>query len=215
LRGAKRTPQLLLLRVAVNTATRSHPPILAPSRAAWHRGGVTERTSPPLAIELQERLRPVRLLCLDVDGVLTDGNLYWSDGGGWSQRFSVRDGFGIKLLQEQGFEVAILSGGDLRAGRERAASLAIRHAYFGVPDKVARYHQLSRELGISPNETAYMGDELVDIGMIRLVAFGATVPEAVDEVRAAALYVTRRPGGDGAVREVCDLIRAHADHGRK
>jgi 3-deoxy-D-manno-octulosonate 8-phosphate phosphatase (KDO 8-P phosphatase) len=175
---------------------------------------VTERTIPPLSIELQERLRPVRLLCLDVDGVLTDGNLYWSDAGGWSQRFSVRDGFGIKLLQDRGIEVAILSGGDLRAGRERAASLAIKHAYFGVGDKVARYHQLAKELSVTPEQTAYVGDELVDVPMIQLVAFGATVPEAVDEVRAAARYITRRPGGDGAVREVCDFIRAHSDHGR-
>ena len=174
-----------------------------------------ERTSRPLAPELQERLRPVRLLCLDVDGVLTDGNLYWSDGGGWSQRFSVRDGFGIKLCQERGIEVAILSGGDLRAGRERAASLGIRHAYFGVGDKVARYEDLARLLAISPGETAYVGDELVDIPMIRLAGFGATVPDAVDEVLDAAAYITRRPGGDGAVREICDLIRAHADHGRR
>ncbi|MSP63542.1 MAG: 3-deoxy-D-manno-octulosonate 8-phosphate phosphatase [Myxococcales bacterium] len=175
---------------------------------------MTERTTPLLSLDLQARLRPVRLLCLDVDGVLTDGNLSWSDAGGWSQRFSVRDGFGIKLLQERGIEVAILSGGDLRAGRERAASLAIRHAYFGVADKVARYHELAGVLGISPAETAYVGDELVDVPMIRLVAFGATVPDAVDEVRDAALYITRRPGGDGAVREVCDLIRTHSDFGR-
>ncbi len=175
---------------------------------------MTERARPPLPAELSERLRPVRLLALDVDGVLTDGNLYWSDGGGWSQRFSVRDGFGIKLLQERGIEIAILSGGDLRAGRERAASLAIRHAYFGVGDKVARYHELARSLDISPAETAYVGDELVDVPMIRLVGFGATVPDAVDEVQDAAHYVTRRPGGDGAVREVCDLIRAHATRAR-
>ncbi len=176
---------------------------------------MTERSavapSSTIPLELQARLRRVRLLCLDVDGVLTDGNLYWSDGGGWSQRFSVRDGFGIKLLQERAIEVAILSGGDLRAGRERAASLAIKHAYFGIGDKVARYRELTRDLEISPEETAYVGDELVDVPMIELVAFGATVPEAVDEVRRKARYVTHRPGGDGAVREVCDLIRAHSE----
>ncbi len=174
-----------------------------------------ERGGSPLSPELQERLRRVRLLALDVDGVLTDGNLYWSDAGGWSQRFSVRDGFGIKLLQDRGIEIAVLSGGDLRAGRERAASLGIRHAYFGVPDKVARYQELARELGIAADETAYIGDELVDVPMIELVAFGATVPDAVDEVRAAARYVTKRPGGDGAVREVCDLIRHHAEVARR
>ena len=175
---------------------------------------MAEPSAAALTPELVALLQRVRLLCLDVDGVLTDGNLYWSDAGGWSQRFSVRDGFGIKLLQQRGIEVAILSGGDLRAGRERAASLAIRHAYFGVGDKVARYCELARELAVEPSETAYVGDELVDVPMIELVAFGATVPEAVDEVLQAARYVTRRPGGDGAVREVCDLIRAHSTHGR-
>jgi 3-deoxy-D-manno-octulosonate 8-phosphate phosphatase (KDO 8-P phosphatase) len=175
---------------------------------------VAEPSAAALSPDLVERLRRIKLLCLDVDGVLTDGNLYWSDAGGWSQRFSVRDGFGIKLLQGRGIEVAILSGGDLRAGRERAASLQIRHAYFGIGDKVARYHELARELTVEPGETAYVGDELVDVPMIELVAFGATVPDAVDEVLASARYVTRRPGGDGAVREVCDLIRVHSEHGR-
>jgi 3-deoxy-D-manno-octulosonate 8-phosphate phosphatase (KDO 8-P phosphatase) len=166
--------------------------------------------------DLVERLRPIRLLCLDVDGVLTDGSLYWSDAGGWSQRFSVRDGFGIKLLQEAGLEVAILSGGDLRAARARAESLAIRHAYFGLVDKVATYRALADKLGVAPAETAYVGDELVDVPMIELVGFGVAVPDAVPEVRAAARYVTARPGGDGAVREVCDLIRVHAvDGGRR
>jgi len=163
-----------------------------------------------LSAPLVERLRPIRLLCLDVDGILTDGNLYYVDGGGWSQRFSVRDGFGVKLLQEAGLEVAILSGGDIQSARARAESLGIRHAWFGLVDKVATYERLARDLGFTPAETAYMGDELVDIPLLRLVAFGATVPDAVDEVRAAAHYVTQRPGGGGAVREVCDLIRRHA-----
>jgi 3-deoxy-D-manno-octulosonate 8-phosphate phosphatase (KDO 8-P phosphatase) len=160
--------------------------------------------------ELAERLRAVRLLCLDVDGVLTDGHLYWSDGGGWSQRFCVQDGFGIKLLQELGIEVAILSGGDIRSARARAESLRIRHAYFGLVDKIAAYEALAQKLGIGAAETAYVGDELVDVPLICHVGFGATVPDAVDEVREVARYITRRPGGHGAVREVCDLIRRHS-----
>lgn len=160
--------------------------------------------------ELAERLRAVRLLCLDVDGVLTDGHLYWSDGGGWSQRFCVQDGFGIKLLQELGIEVAILSGGDIRSARARAESLRIRHAYFGLVDKVAAYEALAEKLGVIAAETAYVGDELVDVPLLCHVGFGATVPDAVDEVQEVARYVTRRPGGNGAVREVCDLIRRHS-----
>jgi 3-deoxy-D-manno-octulosonate 8-phosphate phosphatase (KDO 8-P phosphatase) len=157
--------------------------------------------------ELRDRLRAVRLLCLDVDGVLTDGHLYYCEGG-WSQRFCVRDGYGIKLVQEMGVEICILSGGDVRSARARAESLGIKRAYFGITDKVAVFRDVTGGLSISPAEAAFIGDELVDIPLLKIVGFSATVPEAVDEVQAAAQYVTRRPGGDGAVRELCDLIRA-------
>jgi len=153
------------------------------------------------------RLRAVRLLCLDVDGVLTDGQLYWSPGPVWSQRFCVQDGYGIKLVQEAGVEVAILSGGDVRSGRDRAASLGISHAYFGIPDKLAAFKDVAGAVGVAPHECAFIGDELVDIPVLQVVGFAATVPAAVDEVRAVAHYVTRRAGGDGAVREICDLLR--------
>jgi 3-deoxy-D-manno-octulosonate 8-phosphate phosphatase (KDO 8-P phosphatase) len=165
--------------------------------------------APPLSDELRARLRAVRLLCLDVDGVLTDGHLYWSGGDTWSQRFHVRDGYGIKLLQEAGVEIAILSGGDVPSGRARARSLGIARAFFGVADKVAAWRDVAGALGVSADETAFIGDELVDLPLLRQVGFAATVPDAVEEVRAAVHYVTRRPGGDGAVRELCDLIRKH------
>jgi len=161
-----------------------------------------------LTDDLRDRLRAVRLLCLDVDGVLTDGHLYFSDAG-WSQRFCVRDGYGIKLVQELGIEICILSGGDVRSARARAESLGIKRAYFGISDKVAVFRDVAGAMGLSPADAAFIGDELVDIPLLRLVGFAATVPEAVDEVHTAVHYVTRRPGGDGAVRELCDLIRAH------
>jgi 3-deoxy-D-manno-octulosonate 8-phosphate phosphatase (KDO 8-P phosphatase) len=159
--------------------------------------------------ELAARLARVRLLCLDVDGVLTDGYLYWAGEGLWSQRFSVRDGYGIKLLQETGVEIAVLSGGDVRSGRDRCASLGIKHAHFGIADKLAVFRDVAGTLGIGAAETAFIGDELVDIPLLRQVGLAATVPDAVDEVLAVVHYVTRRRGGDGAVRELCDLIRAH------
>jgi 3-deoxy-D-manno-octulosonate 8-phosphate phosphatase (KDO 8-P phosphatase) len=162
-----------------------------------------------LTADLRDRLRAVRLLCLDVDGVLTDGHLYYSESGTWSQRFSVRDGYGIKLVQELGVEICILSGGDVRSGRARAESLGIKRAYFGVDDKVAAFRDVAGALGLQPSEAAFIGDELVDIPLLKIVGFPATVPEAVDEVQAAVCYVTRRPGGNGAVRELCDLIRGH------
>jgi 3-deoxy-D-manno-octulosonate 8-phosphate phosphatase (KDO 8-P phosphatase) len=163
----------------------------------------------PSPTELATRLTRVRLLCLDVDGVLSDGFLYWAGEGLWSQRFSVRDGYGIKLLQELGVEIAVLSGGDVRSGRDRCASLGIRHAHFGIADKVAVFRDVAGALGISADEAAFIGDELVDVPLLQQVGFAATVPDAVDEVKAVVHYVTRHKGGDGAVRELCDLIRAH------
>ena len=159
--------------------------------------------------ELTARLARVRLLCLDVDGVLSDGHLYWAGDGLWSQRFSVRDGYGIKLLQEAGVEIAVLSGGDVRSGRDRCASLGIVHAHFGIADKVAVFRDVAGSLGIAADDAAFIGDELVDVPLLSQVGFAATVPDAVDEVKAVVHYVTSRPGGDGAVRELCDLIRAH------
>src|SRR4051812_24333648 len=162
-----------------------------------------------LAPELVARLQPVKLLCLDMDGVLTDGHLYWSPGGIWSQRFSVRDGYGIKLLQDAGVTIAIMSGGDVRSGRDRAISLGIEHAHFGIQDKPAVFRELIGTLGVTARETAFMGDELVDVPLLAQVGFAATVPDAVDEVRAAVHYVSTLAGGYGAVRELCDLIRVH------
>jgi 3-deoxy-D-manno-octulosonate 8-phosphate phosphatase (KDO 8-P phosphatase) len=161
-----------------------------------------------LTDELRARLRPVRLLCLDVDGVLTDGHLYWSPGDVFSQRFHVHDGYGIQLLRAAGVEVAILSGGEVPSARARARQLGIQHARFGLLDKLPAYESISQELGVTARETAFIGDELVDIPLLAHVGFAATVPDAVDEVQAAVHYVTRRRGGEGAVREVCDLIRA-------
>lgn len=169
---------------------------------------------PELAPQLIERLRPIRLLCLDVDGVLSDGHLYFAGGEGdarFSQRFSVRDGVGIRLLMQSGRQVAILSEGNILSGRVRAESLSIRHAYFGLRDKVAKFHALLSELSLSPQQAAFIGDEVSDVALLSLVGFAATVPDAVLEVRRSVHYVTKHSGGNGAVREVCDLIRRFSD----
>jgi 3-deoxy-D-manno-octulosonate 8-phosphate phosphatase (KDO 8-P phosphatase) len=163
---------------------------------------------PSLTDELRARLRPVRLLCLDVDGVLTDGHLYWAPGDVFWQRFNVRDGYGINLMRAIGVEVAILSGGDVPSARARARSLGIKHAHFGIEDKLAAFHDVAGAVGVEPREAAFVGDELVDVPVLQRVGFAATVPDAVEEVRAVVHYVTRRSGGDGAVREICDLLRA-------
>lgn len=163
--------------------------------------------------DLANRLRRIRLLCLDVDGVLSDGHLYYlgesESGVNWGMRFAVRDGVGIKLLMRAEVEVAILSEGALPGGQARARSLGITRAFFGLKDKLAQFAELCRELRLGPEEAAFVGDEVTDLPLLRAVGFAATVPDAVKEVRAAVHYVTARPGGCGAVREVADLIRAH------
>ncbi len=164
-------------------------------------------TQPPTD-ELRARMARLRLLCLDVDGVLTDGHLYWAGPGVFSQRFSVKDGVGIHLLERTGVTVAILSAGDVPSGRDRARSLGLQHAFFGLADKVAAFGDLLRTLSLSKEETGFIGDELVDLPLLREVAVSFTVPEAPEEVLASVDYVTRRPGGDGAVREVADLVRS-------
>ncbi|HNN91615.1 MAG TPA: HAD family hydrolase [Pseudomonadota bacterium] len=169
---------------------------------------------PPAAEELpgplRERLARIRLLCLDVDGVLSDGHLYFlgedEAGPRWGMRFAVRDGVGIKRLQAAGIEVAILSEGALPGSQARARSLGVRHAFFGLKDKLSRFTALCQELGVAAEQAAFVGDELSDLPLLRAVGFAATVPEAVSDLHRAVHYITQRPGGAGAVREVCEMI---------
>lgn len=145
------------------------------------------------------------MLVLDVDGVLTDTRM-WFDGTEWRRFYSVRDGVGIKRLIESGYKVAIITGSKAEDVRARVKSLGIHFLYEGALDKEPSFAQLQKESGFGPDEMAYVGDDIFDIPLLQSVAFGATVPEAVDEVIEIADYVTKRPGGCGAVREVCDYI---------
>lgn len=148
------------------------------------------------------------MLVLDVDGVLTDTRIFF-DGREWRRFFSIRDGVGIKALLDQGYQVAVITGSKSEDIRARVKSLGIPYFYEGALDKVPSFLELQRSSKISPTEMAYVGDDIFDIPMLQEVAFGATVPEAVDEVKQVAKYITQRPGGLGAVREVCDLILKH------
>lgn len=151
------------------------------------------------------KLRNIKMLVLDVDGVLTDTRM-WFDGKEWRRFFSIRDGVGIKRLIESGYKIAVITGTKAEDIRARVKALGIQYFYEGALDKEPSFALLQKESGLGPSEMAYIGDDIFDIPMIQTVAFGATVPEAVDEVIEIASYVTRRPGGCGAVREVCDYI---------
>lgn len=152
------------------------------------------------------RASHVRLLILDIDGVLTDGSLYFDAKGETLKVFNVQDGHGIKMAQHGGIEVALVSGRRSDAAYNRARELNINRFYEGVRDKVAIFEELLQALNLTAPEAAAVGDDLVDLPLFHRVGLGVAVADAVPEARAAAHWVTTRPGGKGAVREVCDLI---------
>ncbi len=153
-----------------------------------------------------ERARRIRLLALDVDGVLTDGRLYLSPTGEELKVFHVRDGSGLVAVQRAGIAVAIISGRDSAAVSRRAAELGIRHVRQGVADKGAELDRLLAELAVEPVETACVGDDTPDLPMLRRAGLAVGVADAHPALLEAAHWITRAPGGRGAVREVCDLL---------
>jgi 3-deoxy-D-manno-octulosonate 8-phosphate phosphatase (KDO 8-P phosphatase) len=158
---------------------------------------------------LRARVGRLSVMIFDIDGTLTDGRIFWVPNSGWTQMYSVRDGMGIKRLQEAGLEVAAISGGDSLSAQMRMQSLGIKHVHFGSQDKVAHFEKLLQLLGVSADGCGYMGDEVVDLPLLRAVGFSAAPPEAPEEVRAAVHYVAQRPAGFGAAREVCEFILRH------
>jgi 3-deoxy-D-manno-octulosonate 8-phosphate phosphatase (KDO 8-P phosphatase) len=163
-------------------------------------------TAPAYPLDVLTRARPLRLLILDVDGVLTDGSLYFDSKGETLKVFHVRDGHGLKMLQRAGLEVALVSGRRSDAAYHRARELDLNRFYEGVRDKIAILKELLAALNLTPSQVAAVGDDLVDLPLFRRVGLAVAVADAVPEVRAAAHWVTSLPGGKGAVREVCDLI---------
>lgn len=167
--------------------------------------------------EFEARLSQVQLLALDVDGVLTDGGLYYTETGEELKKFNVKDGLGIQRSIACGVEVAIFSAGSSPATLHRAKRLGIQHVYLRVPDKLAALKHLCEQLEISLDRVAYVGDDLVDIPAMQIVGVPIAVADAMPENQAVAVYITHKAGGQGAVREICDLIaKQHSfiDHAR-
>jgi 3-deoxy-D-manno-octulosonate 8-phosphate phosphatase (KDO 8-P phosphatase) len=151
-------------------------------------------------------LSNIQLLILDVDGVLTDGGIIRDDAGQQIKRFHVRDGAGIVLWRRLGKDVAIITGKESEVVSHRAEELGIQHVYQNVGNKLEAYAQLKDELGVTDNQIAYVGDDLPDLPVLRRVGVGIAVADAVEEVRAAARYVTKYPGGYGAVRDAIEFL---------
>ena len=152
------------------------------------------------------RAAGVKLLALDVDGVLTDGRLYFSAQGETLKVFNTLDGHGLKMLAQAGIELAIITGRDSAAVTQRAKNLGIKHVYQGVEEKWSVMAQLCAQGQLTPAQTAYVGDDLPDLPVLRRVGFAVCVPHAPELVKQHAHYVTSLAGGQGAVREVCDLL---------
>jgi 3-deoxy-D-manno-octulosonate 8-phosphate phosphatase (KDO 8-P phosphatase) len=156
--------------------------------------------------EILNKARQVRLLTLDVDGILTDGSLLLSEAGETLKTFNTLDGLGIKLLRQAGIEVAIITGRGSPIVSARAKALSINHVYQHCEDKWRAVLELQTLLDFDATATAHMGDDLPDLGAMALGGFAITVPNAHPLLHERADYCTTRAGGHGAVREACDLI---------
>jgi 3-deoxy-D-manno-octulosonate 8-phosphate phosphatase (KDO 8-P phosphatase) len=161
---------------------------------------------------MQERLQKIRLLLLDVDGVMTDGLIVYDDRGGEIKAFDVKDGHGLKLLQRAGIRVGIITGRQSTVVDRRAAELGIDLVYQGAKDKLVPFLEILNTTGLTAEQVAYVGDDYPDLPILRRVGFAATVADALDELKSHVHYVTNKAGGRGAVREICDLLLRESGH---
>lgn len=148
----------------------------------------------------------IELVIFDVDGVLTDGGLYFTDDGREIKKFNVKDGLGIVLLVKKGIEVAVITGRNSVIVADRMRSLGVNHIYQGRMNKLETYENLKLALNISDRQVAFVGDDVIDLPIMRHCALSVAVADAHEEVKAQAVLVLEQCGGMGAAREVCDLI---------
>jgi 3-deoxy-D-manno-octulosonate 8-phosphate phosphatase (KDO 8-P phosphatase) len=155
---------------------------------------------------LEQRASGVRMLVFDVDGVLTDGSLFYDNQGQEYKAFNSRDGHGIKMLRASGVEIGIITGRTSQIVLHRARNLGITHIYQGAEDKLEALQALLQTTGLTAQQVAYMGDDVVDLPVLNRCALAITVPDAPDEVKTRCHVVTRAGAGRGAAREACELI---------
>lgn len=155
-----------------------------------------------------ERVRRLRLMAFDVDGVLTDGLLWYGNEGEIAKSFHAHDGHGLRLLKESGLHVALITGRESAIVARRGAELGMEHVLQGIRDKGSALLELCHSLGISTEQTGFMGDDLIDLPAMQRAGFAACVPDAPTYVAQAAHWVATEPGGRGAARQCCDLILA-------
>lgn len=154
----------------------------------------------------EEILRNIKLLITDSDGVLTDGGMYYSENGDELKKFNTKDGMGVQLLRESGINTVIISGESVEIVRRRGKKLNIEEMHLGVKEKAPLVQELAKKYNIELNQIAYIGDDVNDLESIRMVGFGCSVFDGMEEVKNASSYVTKVKGGQGALREVAELI---------
>ena len=162
--------------------------------------------------DLVQRAKNIRVAFFDVDGVFTDGGLFFTEQGETIKRFSTLDGHGLKALQEAGITPAVITGRDSAALRKRLSDLGIQHAIFGTIDKAPAAQTMLTQLGLDWSQASHMGDDWPDLAVMKRVAIAFAPANAHHEVKVRAHYVTSMEGGHGAVREVCDLLLTATGH---
>lgn len=156
----------------------------------------------------KEKLLKIKVALFDVDGVLTDGRIYYSGNEiGFNRFFHTHDGYGLKMLMKAGLKVGVISGGDSEGVKQRFNLLGLDYIYLGNEDKRNALKSILEETKLSPENILYMGDEFFDLPLLKEVGFSATTPDASFEIQESVDYVTRKHGGKGAAREVIDLLR--------
>lgn len=167
------------------------------------------RTRQPLQAVLAE----IKLLVVDVDGTLTDAGMYWSAEGDQFKKFNTRDAMGLELVRGAGVMVAMMTGEDSQIVSARAGKLGIEHCFVGVKNKLQCLEQLSRQLGLDLSKVAFMGDDVNDLECLKIAGFSACPADAAETVAATVQYISKYPGGMGAVREICEIISAARESG--
>lgn len=164
---------------------------------------------------IKDKLKKIKLLIMDVDGVMTDGRIIMDDEGREIKNFNVRDGHGLKLIQRYGIKVAILTGRQSKVVEHRAKDLEIKDVYQKVYNKKEVFDKILKKHKLSANDAAFIGDDIVDIPVLRRVGFSVAVADAADVVKKSVDYVTKNRGGHGAIREVCEMILQAQDKWRE
>jgi len=165
-----------------------------------------EMKNDPYRLQAMAKAKEIKLLLLDVDGVLTDGNLIYTGTNEEGKSFNTQDGFGIRLLHEAGVDTGIITARESEVVARRATELKMRYIYQGTPNKNEAFKEILKSSGLKPFEIAYMGDDWLDLVLLQQVGFSITPANGVKEVQGVVHFITRRSGGAGAVRDVCDLI---------